>query len=85
MECAIVKPTKILNKFINGTNSSTVDGVVLGVEVIVDDGWDQNVNHLSQIVLQQSDDPGQGLESVQIDFAVGLLESCLEGIKYLPK
>lgn len=51
--------------------------------MIVHDGWHQDVDHLGQIVLQQVDDFLQGLQSVEVDLAVGLLQSGPEGIKHL--
>lgn len=48
--------TQIEDKCINGSSSSRVDGIVLGVEVIVHDRWDQHVDHLGQVVLHQVDD-----------------------------
>lgn len=75
--------TEIEDKCINGSNSSRVDGIVLGVEVIVHDCWDQDVDDLGQVVLHQVDDFLERLKGVQVDLAVGLLQSGLEGIKHL--
>lgn len=51
--------------------------------MIVHDSWDQDVDHLGQVVPQQLDDFLQRLKSVQVDLTVGLLQSGLEGIKNL--
>lgn len=51
--------------------------------MIVHDCWDQDVDHLGQVVLQQVDDFLQRLEGIQVDLAVGLLQPGLEGIKHL--
>lgn len=51
--------------------------------MIVHDRRHQDVDHLGQIVLEQVDDFLQGLQSVQVDLAVGLLQSGPEGIKHL--
>lgn len=51
--------------------------------MIVHDSRHQDVDHLGQIVLQQVDDFLQGLQGVEVDLAVGLLQSGPEGIKHL--
>lgn len=48
--------TEIQDECVNSSNSSRVDGIVLGIEVIVHNCWDQDVDHLGQIVFQCVDD-----------------------------
>lgn len=67
----------------DGSNGSSVDSVVLGVEVIVHDGRYQDVDYLGKVILHHSDDLLQRLQSEQVDFTVGLLQSGLKGIKHL--
>lgn len=75
--------TKIKNKCIQSSDSSRIDGVILGVEVIVHNCWHQDVNHLGQAVLQQMGYFLQRLQGVKVNLAVGLLQSGFKGIKHL--
>jgi len=47
--------TEVQDECINSFNSSRVDRIVFGVEVIVNNCRDQDVNHLGQVVLHQVD------------------------------
>lgn len=75
--------TKVCGECVDGSDSSSVDGVVLGVEVIVRDCRDEEVDHLRQVVFQQADHLLERLQRVQVDLTVGLLQPGLEGIKHL--
>lgn len=50
------QPTDVVDQSLNGPQRRRVDGVVFGVEVIVHDGGNEDVEHWSQAVVQQGDD-----------------------------
>lgn len=77
--------TEVKDKCVDGSDSSGVDGVVFGVEVIVHNRGDQDVDHLGQVVFHEVDDFLQRLQGVQVDLGVGLLQPGLEGIEQLDR